>query len=46
MMLDAIIGDLDYDMILDSFDKHCTIVKDDLLEIPNKDIVTVEDLLS
>ena len=46
MILDAIKGELDYDRILSSFDKHCTIVKDDLLEILNKDIVTVEDLLS
>ena len=46
MILDAIQGDLEYDKILNTFDKYCTIVKDDLLEILNKDIVTVEDLLS
>lgn len=46
MVLDAIQWDLDYDVIFKTFDEHCIIVKDDALEILNKDVVMVADLFS
>lgn len=46
LVIDAIEWNIQYDKILDIFNTHCTIVKDDLHEVLNKKVVTVADLFS
>lgn len=46
LVIDAIQGEIEYQKIFDTFDKHCLIVKDDLHEALNKKIVTAADLFS
>jgi len=46
LIVDAIQGEIEYQKILDTFDKYCIILKDDVLNTLNKKIVTAEDLFS
>lgn len=46
LVIDAIQGEIEYQKIFDTFDKHCLIVKDDLHNTLNKKIVTAADLFS
>ncbi len=46
LVIDAIEGNIQYDKILDIFNTHCVIVKDELHEALDKKIVTVADLFS
>lgn len=46
LVIDAIQGDIEYQQIFDTFDKHCVIVEDDLHNALNKKIVTAADLFS